>query len=66
MTLSHMRPHVSSRTRANASSIDAAVCVAPKRGARVRFSSTGSMAKILSAPASRAPWRALAPMPPPR
>ena len=64
MTLSHIRPQVSCWTSANASSTEAATWVAPKVGAKVRLSSTGSMAKIISAPASRAPCIAEAPMPP--
>ena len=64
MTLSHMWPQVSCSMSALASSTDGATWVAPKVGARVRLSSTGSMAKIISAPARRAPWSAAAPMPP--
>ena len=47
-----------------ASAIDAAVCVAPNSIAFSRLYSTGSMATICLAPASLAPWMALAPMPP--
>ena len=36
----------------------------PERGASSRLNATGSMAKIRSAPARRAPWTALAPIPP--
>ena len=49
---------------AKASSTDGATWVAPNVGASVRLSSTGSMAKIISAPARRAPCTAEAPMPP--
>ena len=64
MTLSHMWPQVSWWMSPKASSIEGAVCVAPKVGARSRLSWTGSMAKIISAPARRAPCTADAPMPP--
>ena len=40
------------------------VCVAPNSIAFSRLNSTGSMAMICLAPASLAPWMALAPMPP--
>ena len=64
MTLSHMWPQVSCPISAAASSTEGDTWVAPNEGASVRLSSTGSMAKIISAPARRAPCRADAPMPP--
>ena len=63
-TLSHMCPHVSCAMSAVASSTELATCVAPKVGASSRLRGTGSMAKIISAPARRAPCIADAPMPP--
>ena len=64
MTLVHMRPQVSCWIRPKASSTLAATWVAPNFLASSRLNSTGSMAKIRSAPASLAPIRAAAPMPP--
>ena len=64
MTLLAMRPHVSSVMPGSASSIDASVWVAPNSIAFSRLNSTGSMAMMRLAPASLAPWMALAPMPP--
>ena len=64
MTLLAIVPHVVSCTSGRASSSDAAVCVAPNSMAFSRLFSSGSMAKIRLAPASLAPWMALAPMPP--
>ena len=64
MTLLHMRPQVSCWMSSKASSTDAAVWVAPNFWAVSRLNSTGSMAKIRSAPARRAPCTAADPSPP--
>ena len=64
MTLLAMVPQVISCTSGSASSSDAAVWVAPNSMAFSRLFSSGSMATIRLAPASLAPWMALAPMPP--
>ena len=64
MTLLAIVPHVASCTSGRASSSEAAVCVAPNSMAFSRLFSRGSTAKIRFAPASLAPWMALAPMPP--
>ena len=64
ITLLAIVPHVTSCTSGSASSIEAAVCVAPNSIAFSRLFSSGSTAKIRLAPASLAPWMALAPMPP--
>ena len=64
ITLLAIRPHDASVIAGSASSSEAAVCVAPNSIAFSRLNSTGSIAQICFAPASRAPWIALAPMPP--
>ena len=64
ITLLAIVPHVASWTMGRASSSDAAVWVAPNSIAFSRLFSSGSTAKIRLAPASLAPWMALAPMPP--
>ena len=64
ITLLAILPRVDSVIAGIASSIDAAVWVAPKCLARSRFDSSGSIAQICLAPARRAPCSALAPMPP--
>ena len=58
MTLSAFLPQVTSLTSGSASSMLAAVWVAPNFVAISRLNGTGSMAKIRSAPARRAPWMA--------
>ena len=62
--VAHVAPGLLRRSAPAASSTELATWVAPKEGASSRLRGTGSMAKILSAPASRAPWMAAAPMPP--
>ncbi len=64
MTLLHMRPQVSCWMSSKASSTEVAVWVAPNFWAVSRLNSTGSMAKIRSAPARRAPCTAAEPSPP--
>src|SRR6056297_1110326 len=64
MTLSKPRPYVDSPRSSIASAIDAYEWVAPSSIAFSRLNSTGSMAATTRAPASLAPWTALAPMPP--
>ena len=64
MTLLHMRPQVSCWISSKASSTVLAVWVAPNFWAVSRLNSTGSMAKIRSAPARRAPCTAADPSPP--
>ncbi len=64
ITLSAITPHVRSVTSGNASSIDAAVWVAPNTWACSRLNSTGSTAMTCAAPDSAAPWTAFIPTPP--
>ncbi len=64
MTLLAIVPHEAAPSGSIASAIDAAVWVAPNSIAFSRFDSIGSIAQICFAPASLAPWIALAPMPP--
>src|ERR1700749_1370840 len=63
-TTSHIRPQVTPRIRSNAATTSVAACVAPKPSAEVRLNSTGSIAKMCRAPASRAPCTAAEPSPP--
>ena len=64
MTLLAMVPQVRSVISGRASAMLAAVWVAPNSMAFSRLNSTGSIAMIRLAPASRAPWIAFEPMPP--
>src|SRR5258706_12357912 len=64
MTLSAITPQVSSCTRGIASSIEAAVWVAPKTCACSRLNSTGSTAITCRAPDNVAPCTAFMPTPP--
>ncbi len=64
MTLSAFLPQVTSLISGVASSMLAAVWVAPNLVAISSLKGTGSMAKMRSAPARRAPWMAEAPIPP--
>ena len=63
-TLLAIVPHEASPIGSIASAIEAAVCVAPNSIAFSRLDSIGSIAQICLAPASLAPWIALAPIPP--
>ena len=64
MTFSAFFPQVTSLTSGRASSMLEAVWVAPNFVAISSLNGTGSMAKMRSAPARRAPWMAEAPRPP--
>ena len=64
MTLLAIVPHDAAPSGSMASAIEAAVWVAPNSIAFSRLYSIGSIAQICLAPASLAPWIALAPMPP--
>src|SRR5215472_441855 len=57
-------PQVVSRTKSNASSAVAKVCVAPNNLAISRLNSTGSTTTTFFAPANLAPCTALLPTPP--
>src|ERR1700678_3515773 len=63
-TTSHIRPQVTSRIRSNAADTKIDACVALRPGADDHLTSTGSIAKMCRAPASRAPCTAAEPRPP--